>query len=379
MLYSASGTTLMGSATIDFLESNGTGVIQGADRAMKATEVDTLHTLPLRNMPLETEALRRARLVKNSRLESMIELFESHATGSGQLPPAKLHNFFDLTDDRAQDFDIICRLGELPSFDVYSLRLSLRRCGIDIATLEDLKLSDAKVAELSTYMNEFTRPLIRYVYGDDNAAPDSLAEMMMLFADPDASTARENLRAMASHLEVDLMRIPKFLEDYADVYMSLTFYRQCLEMIAPALSEVLTTLRTIRKTRSFSRNHGLISDCILIERILNRLYNDVVGVLEDFRKRTENMWENMSANYYRKMESMVIEQQSRIGKILCALTVKLAAWNAEFPVPSDGQLSAKAAFLVAEMKYGLENLQPHEQRVPAAPQPAQYRMAAAVN
>ena len=70
------------------------------------------------------------------------------------------------------------------------------------------------------------------------------------------------------------------------------------------------------------------------------------------------MWENLSAEYYRQMESMVIGQQTRIGEILCALTVKMMAWDARFPVAGDGQLSAKAAFVVGEMKHGLDRLRP---------------------
>lgn len=335
---------------------------------MKPSEIDTLHILPLVHMPIETQSLRRARLIKNARLESMVELFDDDATGSGQLPPDKINAFFDLSGDRARDYDIICRLGELPSYDVYSLRLSLRRLGIDITSLEGLALSEAKVAELTRYMSEFTRPLMRYVYGESASETESLADLLHLFVDPSASTARDKLRDMAVRLEVDLTRIPRFLEDYADVYMSLSFYRQCLEKLAPLLADFLEALREIRTARAFARDHALRGDCVTIERKLNGLYEDVVGVLDDFRGRTENMWDNLSGAHYREMERMVLDRQARIGEILCALTVKMTAWDAKFPVAGDGQLSAKAAFVIAEMKQGLSTLKPlaHDPAPPPA-------------
>lgn len=325
---------------------------------MMASDIDSLHILPLTHIPLQTQSLRRARLAKNARLESMVELFGDSATGRGQIVPEQLHAFFDLSGDRERDFDIICGLGDLPSYDFYSLRVSLRRLGIAIDDLEGLKLSPSKVAELSTYMADFTRPLVRFVYGDTAAETQNLADLLRLFAQPDESDARGNLREMAYQLGVELSRIPKFLEDYADVFMSLSFYRQCLEKIAPMMSDFLDTLHIIRNSRAFAHDAVLLRDCIEIERKLNRLFDDVAGVLDDFRRRTEHMWENLSADYYRQMERMVLDQQMRIGEILCALTVKMTAWDAKFPVSGDTQLSAKAAFVIAEMKHGLSSVQP---------------------
>jgi hypothetical protein len=302
--------------------------------------------------------LRRARLVKNVRLESMVELFAGAGTGSGQIAPGELGAWFDFSGDRARDHELMCRLGELPSYDVYSLRLSLRRLDIDIDNLEELRLSDAKVVELTGYMAEFTRPLLRYVYGDVDAANVGLADLMRLFADPDAGAARDNLRRLAHLLEVDLSRIPLFLEDYADVYLSLSFYRQCLATIAPLLAEFLGTLREIRAAPGFAADRGVSAACGEVERKLKTLHNDVTGVLDEFRCRTEDMWDRPSANHYRQIERMVREHQTRIGEILCALTVKMAAWNRKFPEPGAGQLPAKVAFVISEMKHGLSRIQP---------------------
>ncbi|MDA0664514.1 MAG: hypothetical protein O3B08_16995 [Proteobacteria bacterium] len=46
-------------------------------------DMDSLHILPLNQLPLKTPSLKRARLVKNVRLDSVIELFSDKDSGSG--------------------------------------------------------------------------------------------------------------------------------------------------------------------------------------------------------------------------------------------------------------------------------------------------------
>ncbi len=67
------------------------------------TDRDSLHTLPLSILPLETPSLARARLIKNVRLNSVIELFTDKDTGSGQIDIEDLpHQFnWDMSDPPA--------------------------------------------------------------------------------------------------------------------------------------------------------------------------------------------------------------------------------------------------------------------------------------
>ena len=320
---------------------------------MDSADVDSLHILPLHDMPIASKPLRSARLVKNARLKGMLELFKEKGAGSGQLSPDGLSDFFDFSGDRRQDYEIINQLGALPSYDVYSLRVSLRDFGIDVSKLSSLKLSAGKTEQLTHHMGEFTMPLVRYIYGEKTVMPLELPELLHMFVDPDATVARENLTRMASVLEVDLMRIPRFLEDYADVFMSLCFYRQCLEDIAPMLASFLNSLQEIRSSGSFGDDRTLIKDCYEVERKLSVMFSDVAGVLDEFRRQTERMWESPTAASYRAMEALIASLQTRIGEVLCALTVKMLAWTEKFPPEAGGQLSAKAAFVISEMKYGL--------------------------
>ncbi len=323
---------------------------------MGTTDHDSLHILPLDNIALKTNALRKSRIVKNSQLQGMVELFNERGSGSGQVEPDKLFLFFDLDGDRASDLELIRDLSRLKSYDVYSLRVSLRRLGVPLENQDWLKLSDAKTAELSQFMAEYTRPLVQYIYGDKNVNATSLAEVFRLFTDPDVDTAHRNLLRMADSLEVDIERIPNFLEDYADVYMSLSFYRQCLERVKPPYNDFKYSLASLKREKRFADDRDFIRSSEEVEDRLEALFDEVAGVLTMFRTRTEDMWDNISGERYRQMERMVLDHQTKIGAILCALTVKFIAWEEKFPSSTKGWLSERADFVIRTMKHGLNDI-----------------------
>ena len=89
---------------------------------------DSLYILPLAMIPMRTPALRRARIIKNVRLDSVIELFEDAKCGSGQIGIEDLAHESGWHDaPRHPDLVILRKLKTLPSFDVYSLRYSCAR------------------------------------------------------------------------------------------------------------------------------------------------------------------------------------------------------------------------------------------------------------
>ncbi|MCK4938868.1 MAG: hypothetical protein KAR80_01165, partial [Rhodospirillaceae bacterium] len=92
-----------------------------------AKDLDSLHVLPLSIIPFESKMLNNARMVKNGRLESMVELFSDQQSGSGQM---KISDAIKELQGRAggsrKDVAILRKLGRLSSYDIYSLRVMLR-------------------------------------------------------------------------------------------------------------------------------------------------------------------------------------------------------------------------------------------------------------
>src|SRR3546814_7199879 len=63
-------------------------------------EKDALHILPLAIVPLKTPGMRRQRLIKNARFETVLELFKDARDGSGQIDISGLDHFFDVNAPR---------------------------------------------------------------------------------------------------------------------------------------------------------------------------------------------------------------------------------------------------------------------------------------
>ncbi|MBI4967918.1 MAG: hypothetical protein HZC25_07340 [Rhodospirillales bacterium] len=320
-------------------------------------DMDSLFILPLSIIPLETPGLRRARLIKNVRLKAVIEIFSDVGTGSGQVEVDALPKMFGWPDDKIHpDLLILRKLALLPSYDVYSLRILLRQLNIPVNNYEALKLSEAKAKELTTYMTLFTRPLIQQIYGSENVNIQSFDDVIALFRDPDVAKARQNLQLMAEKLHIPLSGVPRFLEDYGDIFLSLSYYRQCLDKIEPIITDFLGSMYDIRNNWQLKQDGNLIKNCGLIESTVNGLMANITGRFENFDRSTKDMWANISAERFAKVKELIESYHTTIGGVLCALTVKMNAWARTFPKKTSGGPVKRGEFIVSEMKQGIDTI-----------------------
>ncbi|MSO93285.1 MAG: hypothetical protein EXQ86_07790 [Rhodospirillales bacterium] len=327
---------------------------------------DALHILPLTILPLETPSLRRARLIKNLRLRSVVELFSGRETGSGQMEIEDVPLEFSwFSADAHPDLGILRKVGNLPSFDVYSLRISLRQLGIPVNDHTHLRLSEAKSKELAGYMTKFTRPLIVSIYGDEGVTIENFDDVLKLFKSPDREKALERLKRMAEKLKIAPGDVPKFLEDYGDIFLSLSFYRECLDSISKIISEFLETLIVLRTNYAFKNNALLMQTTDVVESTMNELLASLTGRFEAFDRQSRNMWDEISAERFRKVESLIRGFHTTIGGVLCGLAVKMEAWHRIFPSASAGSPSKRAEFILSEMRYGFGDLRKINRAGPA--------------
>ena len=131
----------------------------------------------------------------------------ARARESGQVDVAQLPKTFkNLTPG---DLGILKKLSELPSYDVYSLRIVLRDLQIPINDYEELRLSADKTRELDAYMKVFTRPLLAQVFGDDGTIRE-FSDIIQLFRQPAVKKAREQLTVWLRSLVLISGTFPDF-------------------------------------------------------------------------------------------------------------------------------------------------------------------------
>ncbi len=321
-------------------------------------EIDSLHMLPLAMIPLRTPSLKRARLIKNAHLVGVVELFSNEVSGSGQIYPIDLPKTFDFSGEKRRDLDIVQSLSTLGSYDVYSLRIHLRDLGIDVDREEALRLSPETEEALSRYMTVFTRPLVKAIYGDSARDDLSVQDLFQIFADPDVEAVRRRLREIAESLGVNIENIPSFLHDYGDVYLSISYYRNCLDHVKPAIADILRWVRELERGVEKSINGSSIKMCFAIGNRLKGISGDVDCVLDTFETRTGDMWTEISGERFQQMKTLVRECQSDIGTRLCAMMVKTNAWHDTFPTPRAGSPRRRAEFILSELPTGLDSLTP---------------------
>lgn len=318
---------------------------------------DALHVLPLATIPLETPALSRARLIKNSDLETVVELFTGAKTGSGQIDIESLSVEFGWKDIHEHpDLAILRKLALLPSFDVYSLRVLLRRHGIPINDHESLRLSEAKNRELTSYMTEFTRPLIAEVYGDDRVSLQNFEDLVDMFRNPDPQKAIARLKMLAERLRIGVDQVPQFLEDYADIFLSLSYYRESLDQLVPAIESFRFSLNDVRKHQQVANDAQIMDACRTVYEVLASSLGDVRSRLDYFSACTQNLWQDISAEAFQEVRTVITRSHTTIGGILCALTVKMDVWMRVFPFSEGGGVMRRVDFITNDMRRGIEKI-----------------------
>ena len=245
----------------------------------------------------------------------------------------------------------------MASYDVYSLRVTLRDLGIPIEDQQYLRLSDKKVAELTEYMKAFTSPLIAQIYGGMNVQVESYTDLIGLFRNADVKDARENLRLMADKLQIHLDAVPQFLEDYGDIFLSLSYYKQCIDEIDPHIELFLDALDELRANRMLGADVNLVSACADLQKAIENMRQAVGTRFTEFDHRTHGMWDEISADSFREVESLINSYHVAIGGTLCAMTVKMDAWIELFPDTTSGSPMKRAEFIRSEMRQGLKNAQ----------------------
>ena len=358
----------MDTATVDTRPASGPASPPGdSDTATIDNAVrDAIDQLPLAMIPVQTKSLQRARLIKNMQLDGVVEIFSGESTGSGQLKPDQLVQYFNWPEKGSHpDLQTIRRLAALNSYDVYSLRIELRRLGIPVSEVGALHLSDAKAQELTQYMKSFTEPLMRQVYGGSDSQIQDFGELIAMFERPNKAEALRNLRKIAEKLQIELLDVPRFLEDYGDVFLSLAYFKEHLDDLVPRISAFLDGAQAMQSNFQLRNDPRFMSSCAFLEERLSAIITSITGRFESFNQHTAHMWHNITAESFRKVRDLITAHHTTVGGVLCGLSVKMRHWDQRFgKLKGEGAILSRSEFITSEMRQGIERIQQIEASAP---------------
>jgi hypothetical protein len=328
-------------------------VLKSSDKEGKQhlSERDAFDTLSLSMIPLSSQSLKAARLVKNSELETMVELHNDPVSGSLQIRPQDVAATFPGSDD---DQAIIGKLANLKSYDVYSLRNSLTQLGIDV-DVAALELSEGMKEKLDQYSVEFTRPLVRNIFGGGNDDINSKEGLLRIFRDPDVARVRSRLNLMAEKTGIPVGEIPGFLRNYSDLFISVAYYRYTLESLAPDIGRFLSWLTQLKTQREVIASPLAMSSCEKAEETAKFLSTSVGDRLALMNAGFELFWSDMNRKSFEQLRRKIEDNHVGMGAALCGLLVKMRAWSNAFSDNSSGVSVARIKYVMV-MLPGLERL-----------------------
>jgi hypothetical protein len=194
------------------------------------------------------------------------------------------------------------------------------------------------------------------VYGDGEQQSGKTDDIVDLFRDPDTDVARHNLLRLAGILKVEVNEIPKFLDDFADIYLSLVYFQDYVDDLTPKLIEMIEDLQGLQTNWQLRQDPHILNTLNRVESELNDLLASVTSRFEAFRQHSDRMWDNITAAKFQQILDHVISSQKTVGGVLCGLGIKLNSWQERFPDADAGGPMARVEMLFSEILPGLDKL-----------------------
>jgi len=334
-------------------------------------DMDSLHILPLTKVPLQTRGLQSVKLIKNSKLHSVVELFSGEQTGSGQIEIDDIGSRFDaLKDPSHPDLMLLKKIGKLQSYDVLSLRITLREQGIPLGQQEALRLSSTMQTARADFTRRFTQSLLKQTFaptplsedGEIEFVPvdddDTGRDLSKLINPSDPDIVRANLADLAKRLEIRLDALPGLLEEVADLHLSTSYYEDCYDEVVREYDEFLALVtRVIRSNKIFQHDSALLQNCARIEYDVTSSKRFVQEHLAVFENLEREFWNDISASRFREIEDVAKANQLRLGGILCGMTFRMNSWRKKFRSPELVTPFRLAEFVRSELRDGIRIIQ----------------------
>ncbi len=163
------------------------------------------------------------------------------------------------------------------------------------------------------------------------------------------------------------MEVPNFLEEYGDVFLSLAYYKDCLDTIIPQISSFENSMKELKQNHQMRNNRRLMQNIEHISETVAELTQSVLDKFNDFDSSSAGMWDDLTAASFNRVRKSIRDDQIAIGAILCGLSLKMGSWERKFKPGS--AVVRRAEFIMSDMVQGLDMIGKLENGRNAEPDP----------
>jgi hypothetical protein len=202
--------------------------------------------------------------------------------------------------------------------------------------------------------------LTRSVYGRADQRIADVSDILQMLSSPNRAEALTNLNTLASRLRISLHDLPKFLEEYGDIFLSLAYICQCLDHVVPDVHRFLAWLAKIRQMDQIMRDQPMQQLLDGVSANLTAITSSVTGRFESFDRRSQDFWTDINADSFREITRLITAHHTTLGSVMCGLTVKMDLWKERFPTGGGGPLR-RIEFVTSELLPGLDQIRDLEQ------------------
>ena len=307
-------------------------------------EINSLDELSLDRLPVAHAALRKARIVKNSRLKSVIELYRDRSTGSGHYEVSDLPAMLGIPSAHA-DILLLRWVAMLPTFDIASVRLLLRDVGA--LTEKDVPLPD------DAAIHQYIAPVLRCATEDGTAL--SRAELDAALMDPNGR-GREIMQRLMQLVALRPDETVRFVRDSIDTYAAFGLYARALKEQRRRITQLLDAVRSLAAEPQVRKDKMMLTALAEIPATFPELLSAAERRVGAAEKVIAMSWEKSAGAPLRAHQRQIREVQVLVGYLLAGIEAKLNAWRAAFPPEIQGNVAKRVNFLSLEMAQGLGEL-----------------------
>jgi len=209
---------------------------------------------------------------------------------------------------------------------------------------------------LEKYTRIFTQPLMDLIYTEaDEIGIADVGDIIGLFRGETSEQAMKNLRRLSLKLKIILSKLPDFLTDYGDVFLSLAYFKDQFDAITPRIDRFLQKVEQLKQDDVSRGDQQVLATLDFVEIGLTEIMDHIGERIRTFDKHTSSMWENLNVDSFRKVKVLIESNHSTIGGMLCGLSIKMNGYEEKF---QDQQPSNQAVvdYIGAYVKPGIDRI-----------------------